>query len=278
MKKIEKSEDEDSRDIFPNLKVNSKVHHNKFGLGIVKDIQTNGIHKIAYINFEREIDTKKILLAYAKMKVLKTKPMSKYVELPKHYLSQKIVDQVINCLKEGGLIVYPTDTVYAIGCLSTITESAQRLANIKEQKLSQANLTFLFSELKQLTAYVGVVNNAQFKFLKRNTPSPITFVMDVKAKLPKPFDRRKSIGTRIPKHPFLHRLLSCLDAPLLTTSLYDEDQVVEYTTDPAQIFENWDNRVDMIINGGFGNNVPSTVVDLSKDPYQILRQGIGDFN
>lgn len=205
--------------------------------------------------------------------------MSSYIELPEHYIDQKYLEQITNILKNGGVAIYPTDSVYAMGCLSNHQGAIRKLGLIKNQKIERAELSFIFSDIKQLTDYVGIITNPQHKAIKRNSPGPITFILEPKNRLPKPFDKRKTIGARIPDHSLLLELISKLEAPILTTSLLDEDKIVAYTTDPNEIYQVWDadSRVDLFVNGGYGNNIPSTVVDLTQNPFQIIRQGLGDF-
>ncbi len=206
--------------------------------------------------------------------------MSHYIELPKHFIDQKYFDQIINVLKSGRVAIYPTDSVYAMGCLSNQQRAIHQLGLIKNQKIERAELSFIFSDIKQLTDYIGIITNPQYKVIKRNSPGPITFILEPKNKFPKPFNKRKTIGARIPSHPFLLELISKLEAPILTTSLHNEDEIVAYSTDPNEIYQRWDAdpRIDLFINGGYGNNTPSTVVDLTREPFQIIRQGLGEFH
>ncbi|MCY4298469.1 MAG: L-threonylcarbamoyladenylate synthase [Flavobacteriaceae bacterium] len=205
--------------------------------------------------------------------------MSRYIELPEHFIDQNTFDQIIKVFQKGGIAIYPTDSVYAIGCLSNHQEATRQLGLIKNQKIERAELSFIFANIKQLTDYIGIITNPQHKAIKRNSPGPITFIVEPKNKLPKPFHKRKTIGARIPNHPFLLELISKLDAPILTASLLDEDEIITYTTDPNEIYQIWDgdSRVDLFVNGGYGNNIPSTVVDLTQNPFQIMRQGQGQF-
>ncbi|MCY3998192.1 MAG: L-threonylcarbamoyladenylate synthase [Flavobacteriaceae bacterium] len=205
--------------------------------------------------------------------------MSSYIELPQHFVDQKYFDQIINVLKSGGIAIYPTDSVYAMGCLSNQQQATNKLGLIKNQKIERAELSFIFSDIKQLTDYIGIITNPQHKVIKRNSPGPITFILEPKNKLPKPFNKRKTIGARIPNHPFLLELISKLEAPILTASLYNEDEIVTYSTDPNEIYQIWDadSRIDLFVNGGYGNNIPSTVVDLTSEPFQMMRQGLGEF-
>ena len=205
--------------------------------------------------------------------------MSSYIELSEHYTNKKMLDRIIEIFNGGGLVIYPTDSVYAMGCLSNRIEAIGKLGLIKNKKIEKADLSFLFSDIKQLTDYIGVISNIQHRAIRRNSPGPITFILEAKNKLPRPFTKRKTIGARIPDHPFLLELIRSLDAPILTASLHDEDHIVTYTTDPNEIFQIWDAdpRVDLFINGGYGNNIPSTVVDLTKEPFEIIRLGLGEF-
>lgn len=186
----------------------------------------------------------------------------------------RFLKKAADTLERGGLIIYPTDTVYALGCLSNNINSLQRLASIKEVKLDKAPFSLFMRDFSDLSRHVRPLNNSTFKLLKRCLPGPYTFILPC-LKLHKPFEKRKSIGIRIANHPILEGLMDLLKAPLVTSSLHDEDEILDYTTDPDLIYERWENDIDLMLDDGFGGNIPSTVVDLCGNELEIIRQGKG---
>ena len=189
----------------------------------------------------------------------------------------KFLNKAADTLDRGGLIIYPTDTVYALGCLSNNINSLQRLASIKEVKLDKAPFSLFIRDFSDLSRYTKPLNNSTFKLLKRCLPGPYTFILPC-LKLQKPFEKRKSIGIRIANHPILEGLMDLLKAPLITSSLHDEDEILDYTTDPDLIYERWENNIDLMLEDGFGGNIPSTVVNLCGNELEIIRQGKGDLS
>jgi tRNA threonylcarbamoyl adenosine modification protein (Sua5/YciO/YrdC/YwlC family) len=187
----------------------------------------------------------------------------------------KIIKDVAKALNGGALVIYPTDTVYALGCLSSNHKALSKLAKLKEVKVEQAPFSFLFSDLSELSGYVQHFDSAIFRLLKRTLPGPYTYIMSGSKKLPKPFDKRKSIGIRISDNPILKVLLPLLPAPLITTSLHDKDKIIDYTTDPDVIFGEWGDIVDIMIETGAGGNLPSTVIDLTQGDPILIRKGKG---
>ncbi len=187
----------------------------------------------------------------------------------------RFLKKAADTLERGGLIIYPTDTVYALGCLSNNINSLQRLASIKEVKLDKAPFSLFMRDFSDLSRYVRPLKNSTFKLLKRCLPGPYTFILPC-LKLHKPFEKRKSIGIRIANHPILEGLMDLLKAPLITSSLHDEDEILDYTTDPDLIYERWENDIDLMLDDGFGGNIPSTVVNLCGNELEIIRQGKGD--
>jgi tRNA threonylcarbamoyl adenosine modification protein (Sua5/YciO/YrdC/YwlC family) len=201
-------------------------------------------------------------------------------EVLKFYQSnpnRKLLYRAADVLEKGGLIIYPTDTVYALGCLSNKNKALQRLANIKGIKLDKAPFSFFMKDFNDLSHYVKPLDNSTFKLLKRCLPGPFTFILPC-LKLPKPFEKRKSIGIRMANHSILDALMDFLKVPLITTSLHDEDEILDYTTDPDMIYERWESKIDLMLEDGFGGNIPSTVVDLCSALPQIVREGKGDLN
>ena len=187
----------------------------------------------------------------------------------------KIIKDVAKALIAGALVIYPTDTVYALGCLSSNYKALGRLAKLKKVKVEQAPFSFLFSDMSELSGYVQQFDSPTFRLLKRTLPGPYTYIMPGSRKLPKPIDKRKSIGIRISDDPILKILLPLLPTPLITTSLHDKDQIIDYTTDPEVIFEEWSDDVDVMIETGAGGNQPSTVIDLTEGEPVVVRIGKG---
>ena len=196
-----------------------------------------------------------------------------YQSKPNH----KLLKKAAHVLEQGGLIIYPTDTVYALGCLSNNIDGLKRFANIKQIKLDKAPLSFFMRNFSDLSNYVKPLDNSTFKLLKRCLPGPYTFILPC-LKLQKPFERRRSIGIRMAHHPILEALMDLVTAPLITSSLHDEDEILDYTTDPSTIYEYWENNIDLMLEDGYGGNIPSTVVDLCGTEPQLVREGKGDLN
>ena len=189
----------------------------------------------------------------------------------------KKLKEAADFLEKGALIIYPTDTVYAIGCLINQPKTLNKLANLKGVKLEKAMFSFFLKNFEELSKYIKPLDSPTFKLLKRCLPGPFTFILP-SLKLPKPFHKRKSIGIRISNHPVLDALLDFLSVPLITTSLHDQDKIVDYSTDPELIFDRWGSNIDLMLEDGYGENIPSTVIDLCKGSTVILRKGKGDLD
>ncbi|AMD85323.1 translation factor SUA5 [Capnocytophaga haemolytica] len=201
--------------------------------------------------------------------------MAQFIKIYEENPNEKELNKVVEVLQNGGLIIYPTDTVYGLGCDISNTKALEKIARIKGVKLEKANFSFVCSDLKNLSDYVKQIDSTTFKLLKRVLPGPYTFVMQGNNNLPKDFKKKKTVGIRVPDNLIARRIVELLGNPIVSTSIYDEDDVIEYTTDPELIFEKWQNRVDMVIDGGYGDNVASTVIDLSGDEPKVLREGKG---
>jgi tRNA threonylcarbamoyl adenosine modification protein (Sua5/YciO/YrdC/YwlC family) len=173
------------------------------------------------------------------------------------------------------LIIFPSDTVYALGCDITNNRAMERVAQLRGVKLEKANFSFICEDLSNLSDYVRQIDSATFKILKRNLPGPYTFILPGNNNLPNVFKKKKEVGIRVPDNNIARTIVRELGNPIISTSIKDEDEVIEYTTDPELIFEKWGNLVDVVIDGGYGGNVASTVVDLTgRDPL-IIREGKG---
>ena len=202
--------------------------------------------------------------------------MADFIKLYNENPNEKDIAKVVEVLRQGGLIIYPTDTVYGLGCDITNTKALEKIARIKGVKLEKANFSFVCSDLKNLSDYVKQIDTSTFKLLKRALPGPYTFIMQGNNNLPKDFKKKKTVGIRVPDNTIARTIVEKLGNPIVSTSIYDDDDVIEYTTDPELIFEKWQNRVDIVIDGGYGDNVASTVIDLSGDAPVVLREGKGD--
>jgi tRNA threonylcarbamoyl adenosine modification protein (Sua5/YciO/YrdC/YwlC family) len=186
------------------------------------------------------------------------------------------IQQVVRLLREGGIIIYPTDTVYGLGCDITKPKAVEQIARIKDVKIEKANFSFICHNLSHVSGYTRPIENSIFKLMKRYLPGPFTFILPANTNVPAIFrNKKKTIGVRIPDHNIPLAIVRELGNPILTTSIHDFDKLIDYTTDPEEIHETLGNQVDLVIDGGYGHNVPSTVVDCTVSPPEIIRQGIG---
>lgn len=201
--------------------------------------------------------------------------MAEFVKIYDENPNPKEIDKVVNILKRGGLIIYPTDTIYGLGCDITNTKALERIARIKGVKLEKANFSFICNNLSNLSDYVKQIDNVTFKILKRALPGPYTFILPGAKNLPSVFKKKKTVGIRVPNNNIALAIVERLGNPIVSTSIRDEDEILEYTTDPELILEKWDKLVDLVINAGYGDNQPSTVIDLSESEPIIVREGKG---
>ena len=185
------------------------------------------------------------------------------------------IKKAVDVLKKGGLIIYPTDTVYGLGCDFTNTKAIEKIARIKGVKLEKANFSFICNDLSHLSDYVKQIDTPTYKLLKRALPGPYTFILPGSKSLPKVFKKKKTVGIRIPDNSIALAIVEELGNPIISTSIHDEDDVLEYTTDPELIFEKWKHLVDGVIDGGFGDNLASTIIDLTDSIPKIIREGKG---
>ncbi len=204
--------------------------------------------------------------------------MAEFIKIYNQNPNPKEIAKVIKVLRDGGLVIYPTDTVYGLGCDITKTRALEKIARIKGIKLAKAKWSFICADLSNLSDYVKQIDTATFKILKRALPGPYTFILPGNNNLPKDFKKRNTVGIRVPDNSIAHALVSELGNPIVSTSIRDDDDVLEYTTDPELIFEKWQNLVDVVVDGGYGDNVASTVIDLSVSPPEVVREGKGDLD
>ncbi len=190
--------------------------------------------------------------------------------------NQREIEKVLEVLQGGGIIIYPTDTVYGIGCDITNVKAVEKVANYKNVKVEKSNMSFICSDLSHLSDYAKPISNQVFKLLKRNLPGPFTFILEANSNVPKYFKgKKKTVGIRVPDNNIIREIVRQLGNPILSTSVYDEDSVIEYTTDPELIHEKFEDFADLVIDGGYGDNIPSTVIDCTSDVPVIVRQGKG---
>ncbi|MBR2379706.1 MAG: threonylcarbamoyl-AMP synthase [Paraprevotella sp.] len=187
------------------------------------------------------------------------------------------VSKVVNLLKDGALIVYPTDTVYAIGCDALNVRAVEKLCALKGVNPLKSNLSIVCFDLSDISEYAQV-SNRTFKLLKKNLPGPFTFILPTSSKLPKIYKNRKEVGIRVPDNTIARVLVEELGNPILSMSVHDKDEMVEYSTDPELIHEKYGEDVAVVIDGEYGEDIPSTVVTCLDDEFEILRQGKGDLS
>ena len=201
--------------------------------------------------------------------------MAELIRIYEENPNPKDIRRVVDVLRKGGLIIYPTDTVYGLGCDITNTQALEKIAQLKNVKLDKANFSFICEDLSNLSDYVKQIDTQTFKILKRCLPGPYTFILPGNNNLPSVFKKKKTVGIRVPNNNICKAIVSQLGNPIVSTSIRDEDEVIEYTTDPELILEKWDKLVDIVIDGGYGDNIPSTVIDLTSNSPEVVRQGKG---
>jgi len=192
---------------------------------------------------------------------------------PKH------INTIVKCLNDGGIIIYPTDTVYGMGCNIFKPKSVERVAQIKGIRVEKSNFSFICSDLKHISDFTKPIDNNVYKLMRKTLPGPFTYILNANNNVPKLFQsKKKTVGIRIPDNNIILEIVRELGNPILTTSIYDEDDIIEYTTDPELIYEKYKDIVDIVIDGGYGDNEASTVVDCTSDVISIIRQGKGNLN
>ena len=190
--------------------------------------------------------------------------------------SERQIRLVVECLMDGGVIIFPTDTIYAIGCDIYRPKAVDRVAQIKGVKKEKANFSFICHDLSHLSEYSRPIDNATYKMMRRNLPGAFTFILGASNKVPKIFQsRKKSIGIRVPDNNIARDIVHILGNPIMSTSVHDDDEIIEYTTDPELIFERYSNQVDLVVHGGYGDNVASTIIDCTGSEPELVREGKG---
>ncbi len=192
--------------------------------------------------------------------------------------NEKEIQKIVDCLRSGGVIIYPTDTVYGMGCDITNQKAIERVCKIRNIKPDKANLSFVCYDLSHLSDYIKPIDNHTFRILKKLLPGPFTCIFNANNTVPKLMNsNKKTVGIRVPNNLIAREIVKALGNPIVSTSIHDDDEVIEYTTDPELIYEKYQDQVDMVIDGGYGGNEPSTIVDFTGDEPVIIRQGKGDF-
>lgn len=202
--------------------------------------------------------------------------MAEFIKLYEKGTDMRKIEQIVTCLRNGGVIIYPTDTVYGMGCDIHNIRAVERICQIKGIKSNKNNFSFICHDLSNIADYAKVSTSA-FKVLKKNLPGPFTFILDGTNHVPKVLSQsKKTVGIRIPDNNITCLIVQEFGNPIITTSLHDDDDILEYPTDPELIFEKFQHLVDMVIDGGYGKNEPSTIVDATNDDFEIIRQGVGE--
>ena len=201
--------------------------------------------------------------------------MAQFIKIYNDKPNEAAIKKVVDVLKNGGLIIYPTDTVYGLGCDINNAKALEKIAKIKGIKLDKANFSFVCSDLSNISTYVKQIDTSTFKLLKRALPGAYTFILPGGSNLPKEFKKKTTVGIRVPDNNIALEIVKVLGNPIVSSSIRDDDEVLEYSTDPELIFEKWQNLVDVVIDGGYGDNLASTIIDLSGFEPVVVREGKG---
>jgi tRNA threonylcarbamoyl adenosine modification protein (Sua5/YciO/YrdC/YwlC family) len=204
--------------------------------------------------------------------------MAAFIKIYGENPNSEEIKKVVSILKKGGLIIYPSDSVYALGCDISNYKALEKVARIKGVKLDKANFSFVCESISNISSYVTHISTPTFKILKRALPGPYTFILPGNNNLPKAFKKKKEVGIRVPNNEIVLAIVRELGNPIISTSIYDEDEIVEYTTDPELIYEKWGSQVDIVIDGGYGGNIPTTVINLCGDKPELIREGKGSLD
>ncbi|MBT8303452.1 MAG: threonylcarbamoyl-AMP synthase [Bacteroidia bacterium] len=204
--------------------------------------------------------------------------MAELIRIYEENPNPKAIKRVVDALKKGGLVIYPTDTVYGLGCDITNNKALEKIARIKGVKLERANFSFVCHDLSNLSDYVKQIDTSVFKVLKRALPGPYTFILPGSKQLPNAFKKKKTVGIRVPDNNIALEMVRELGNPIVSTSIHDEDEIIEYTTDPELILEKWGKLVEIVVDGGYGGNEASTVIDFSQGDAEIVREGKGSLD
>lgn len=202
--------------------------------------------------------------------------MAKILKIYPDNPQENLINEVIKSLNNGGLIIYPSDTVYALGCNIFDIKAMEKLAQIKKQKLEKSKFSIICNDLSHLSDFTRPIDTSVFRFLKSHLPGPFTFILEANKSLPLAYKNHKTIGIRVPDHSIPQLIVEKLGHPIASTSIKDDDEIIEYSTDPELIAEKYDHLVDIVIDSGYGDNIASTIVDLTSVEPEIIRQGKGE--
>lgn len=202
--------------------------------------------------------------------------MAEFIRLYEENPDPKRIRHIVEVLRNGGIIIYPTDTVYGLGCDITNQKAVEKICRIKGINPRKHNFSFVCSDLSNISQYTRVITKPVFKMMKKGLPGPFTFILEASSHVPKILhSNKKTVGIRVPNHGVPRAIVDELGQPILSTSIYDEDEILEYSTDPELIFEKYQSQVDIVIDGGYGSNVPSTILDCTGDEVVLVREGLG---
>jgi tRNA threonylcarbamoyl adenosine modification protein (Sua5/YciO/YrdC/YwlC family) len=201
--------------------------------------------------------------------------MAKILKIYPDNPQENYMNEVIKTLQDGGLIIYPSDTVYALGCDIYNVKAMEKLARLKNTTLDKAQFSIICNNLSHLSEFTRPIETSTFRLLKSKIPGPFTFILEANKNLPLAYKGKKTVGIRVPDHSIPQLIVEKLGHPIASTSIKDDDEVIEYSTDPELIAEKYDHLVDIVIDSGYGDNVTSTIVDLTSGEPEILREGKG---
>ena len=202
--------------------------------------------------------------------------MAKILRIHPDNPQENVINEVVTVLKNGGLIIYPSGTVYALGCNIFDIRAMEKLAQLKKIKLEKARFSIICNDLSHLSNFTKPIDTAVFRFLKSKIPGPFTFILEANKSLPLAYKGNRTVGIRVPDHAVPQLIVEKLGHPIASTSIKDDDEVLEYSTDPELIAEKYDSFVDLVIDSGYGDNIASTIVDLTSGEPELIRQGKGD--
>tara|TARA_B110000003_G_scaffold150939_1_gene151787 strand:- start:47375 stop:47992 length:618 start_codon:yes stop_codon:yes gene_type:complete len=202
-----------------------------------------------------------------------------FIEIHQENPNPRGISKIVECLKDGGVVIYPTDTIYGIGCDIFQPKAVERIAKIKGIDLKKQNFSFICSDLSHLSDYALPIDRSLYKIMRKVLPGPYTFILNANSNIPKLFKiKKKTVGIRVPNHNIPLQLVDQIGNPLLTTSLIENTDNIESNIEPSIIYENYKNKVDIVIDGGLGKLTPSTVLDCTQSEIEIIREGLGDLN
>lgn len=193
--------------------------------------------------------------------------------------NEKVIQQVVDVLTKGGIIIYPTDTVYGMGCDISNSKAIEKICKIRGIKPEKANFSFICYDLSHISDFTRQIDNETYRVIKKALPGPFTFIFNANKNVPKLLSsNKKTVGIRVPDNTIARSIVKMLGNPIISTSIHDDDEIMEYSTDPELIHEKYEDIVDLVIDGGYGDNEPSTIVDCSAGEFEIIRQGKGDLD